>query len=206
MTTAPYELAIEIEGEVDALATVQRVRNALAKRGPLHARIAGNVEKFTADYVFKISAYRHKSAERLGAKPTGFLERAARSIESSHDDEGATLSFPRNSGLGRAFGDVEIRPGPGKKYLTIPVNAAAYGRSAREFQDLLALRVGPRNTLILARRIKGKKILETLYVLVKGVTIKQDRKLLPSDEAWFELLKRVAIAYVEEIAARRDAV
>ena len=35
-----------------------------------------------------------------------------------------------SAGLARAFGDVEIRPGAGKKFLTIPLVAQAYGRRA----------------------------------------------------------------------------
>jgi hypothetical protein len=65
------------------------------------------------------------------------------------------------------------------------VAAESYGRRARTFTDLVALRVGPKNTLILARPkvgVKGQDSLTVLYVLVKQAQIKQDRSLLPFDE------------------------
>ena len=71
-------------------------------------------------------------------------------------------------------------PGPGRTYLTIPVAAEAYGHRAREF-DLVPLRVGPRKTLILARRDASGN-LTTMYVLVTEATIPEDPKLIPFDD------------------------
>jgi len=81
----------------------------------------------------------------------------------------------------RAFGDVEITPGPGKKALTIPVNRLAYGRRAREIDGLVVMRVGPRRLPVLAQP-DGEGNVTIMYRLLARVRQKQDRKLLPPDD------------------------
>lgn len=156
-------------------------------------RIAAAEENFFRDYLRSIASRRHATARRLGAQPTGFFERAAESPEGTADRTGATITVSPRSAFARAFGDVEIKPGPGKRYLTIPVAAAAYGRRAGEFGGgLVFIRTGPGKVPVLAKAGGDDGILQVMYLLVKKVTQKQQRELLPSDEA-------IAATAIEEI-------
>lgn len=155
-----------------------------AKKQGVNRAIATRMEQLSREYLRREAPGRHDTAQRLGARPTGHLEKAAQRFESRATAEAAIVSFPRNTGLSRAFHRLHIEPRPPRKYLTIPVHPEAYGRRAREFDELFALNVGPRGTLVLARRLEGRGILETMYVLVKSATIKQDRTLLPSDQQY----------------------
>lgn len=181
-----------------------RVMAGLGDRGELHAYIAGRMEQVTREYVLRIAPDRHDTAERLGATPTGHLGKAAESIESQYDRNAAIVAFPRSTGLHRAFQSVTITPGPGKKFLTIPVNAAAYGKRAGEFTNLIFLRVGPRGTAVLARRINNEPILETMYLLLPQVFQEQDRSLLPSDMQYLQSAELGARDWIEAQAAELD--
>ena len=164
-------------------AGLQRLRRSIARRKQLHARIAVDVLELTQTYVAGIPD--HKTANRLGATPTNHLEKVANQIEAASSETSSTIKIPRASRLRAAFGDYLVKPKKPNGFLTIPVAAESYGRRARTFTDLVALRVGPKNTLILARPkvgVKGQDSLTVLYVLVKQAQIKQDRSLLPFDE------------------------
>lgn len=164
------------------------MRGRMRDREGLHLVIATETLAFVQgpEIAGKQSAENHKSADKLGAQRTGHLERAYRGIEQQSDAGNARLLVPAASRLRAAFGAYTVTPGPGKAYLTIAVNAEAYGRRAREFDDLVALRVGPKKTLILARVLSDGN-LETMYFLTTSVNIPEDRDLLPiaiiADEA-----------------------
>jgi len=157
----------------------------------VHRAMAGRCERLFRDYLRKISKTRHRTAENLGAKPTRILEKAAESPEGHGDRAGASITLAPGFLFARAFGEVTILPTNGKKYLTIPVHPLAYGRRAREFSDLVFLRVGPFHTPILARRAANGNLI-TYYVLVPGVRQKQDRTLLPRDEAILDEMEAAA--------------
>lgn len=173
------DLNISLTISADAAAALQRLRGGLADRAQLHARIAGSAERMVKRYGRETAGSQHRTATRLGAAPTRHLEKAYNDIESKSDGSGAFLLVPRASRLRAAFGDYIVSPGSGKKYLTIPANAAAYGRRAREFEDLVFMRVGPRMTPVLARKTEGG--MEIMYFLTKSARIKQDRDLIPFD-------------------------
>ena len=172
-------LTITLSG--DAAATLQRLRIGLADRKRLHSRIAGEAELFLKEYGRDTVARQHRSATTLGAMPTRHLERAYASIESVSNADAATLLIPRASRLRAAFGDYVILPGSGRKYLTIPVHRDAYGRRAGEFTNLVFVRVGPRQTAALSRKVPNGG-LEIMYFLTRQAKIKQDRGLIPFDK------------------------
>ena len=184
----------------DVTPFLTRLNAALSDRTGINASIAVQEEELFRTYVSAVSSRRHQTANRLGATPTGHLERASQSIEGHGSADGVTVSFPRSTGLQRAFGDVVITP-TRSKFITIPVHAAAYGKRAREFGDLIALRVGSRGTLILARRLRGQETLETMYVLVKKVRQPQDRQLLPDDKAILQAAELGAKDYLGGLEA-----
>lgn len=181
-------------------ATLQRIRNAVANRRLLNARIAVAASGLTRKYVAGLQ--RHKTAEKLGAKPTGHLQRASRGIEAASDAERAIIRIPRASGLGRAFYDITIRPGSGKRFLTIPADRRTYGRRAGEFPPgaLVFSTVGGRYPALMF-----KDSWTVAYWLVREVTQKQDRTLLPSDSAWLKTATGTAAIYLRDVIRGRTA-
>lgn len=178
-------MRLEITDEVTPF--LARLSAGLTDTARIHRYIAARAEQGTREHVRREAPSRHATAGRLGAKPTGHLERASESIESGADATTATVRFPRATGLHRAFQDLVILPKAPKKFLTIPVNARAYGRRAGEFADLFALRVGPRETLVLAQKVATGDTLEIMYLLVPSARVPQDRTLLPSDAQFLQL-------------------
>ncbi len=157
-----------------------RITAALTNRAPLHAKIARDAEKFVKTFGAQKSQSEHRTASNLGARQTGHLSKAYAGIQSESDASAGRLLVPRASRLRAAFGAYELRPTP-SKYLTIPVARESYGRRAGEMDDLTFLRVGPRKTAILARTDKEGN-LETMYLLVTSVNIKEDASLMPFPE------------------------
>ncbi len=185
-------IQIEVRAAGSAVA-VRRLVERLEDRRGMHSRIAVEAEKFTKKFVSALPD--HATAQRLGAKPTGHLARAARGIESDATEQTARVRVPRASRLRAAFGTYVVRPGPGKKYLTIAQAAESYGRRAREIEGLVPMRVGPMRQLVLARKSEGGEGLTVLYRLVTEATIPEDRSLLPLDQLP-EVARRVAAAYL----------
>lgn len=193
----PVPLKITITGVDQAADTLQAVRNALANRRPLHAILATEATNFTRDYLIKTP--RHRTAEKLGAVPTGFRAKNATALQADSDDEGAMIRIPRSTGLGRAFSDLDIVPLHGKTYLAIPACARTYGKGPRDFPE------GTFNFEI----IKGSAGSFPAMVFAEGGGIgfflrrkvhqKQDRMLLPSDAAYQELGRRVSVAYIANL-------
>jgi hypothetical protein len=165
----------------------------------LHARIAGEAENFIKDHGRIKSAKEHDTARGLGASPTGHLAEAYEGIESDSSAAGASLWFPGAGRLARGFGGAVIRP-VNSKYLTIPVHKDAYGKRARELDDLFPMRVGPKKQLVLARRVEGEEnqllrartnqrrnkrrfaTTEIMYVLATEVYQPPDFSLIPFDD------------------------
>jgi hypothetical protein len=183
---------------------LQRVKNGLADPRPFNETLAVDVKDFTADYLKTTAGTRHATAERLGAKPTEHLSRAAGRIETLSGVMFAEIRIPAATGLRRAFQDFDVVPKAGKKYLTIPVSAEAYGRRAKEFPDLVFMIVGPKKRPVLARKA-GNKLGEIFYVLVPKAHIPQDRRLLPSDKGFLEVGEKSAAAYVNRLTATGGA-
>jgi hypothetical protein len=158
--------------EVEALG--ERVRDT----GEIHSAIAVATETALKKYGERTAPNEHKTATRLGARPTGHLSKAYRDIESQNDSTSARLLVPRASRLRAAFGGYTAKPGPGKQYLTIPVAAEAYGKRAGEIDGLVFMRVGPRKTPILARPNDDGTI-TTYYFLAREAVIPEDPNLIP---------------------------
>ena len=172
---------------------LQAFRNAIANRKPLHARMAVDAAKFTADYLRKDSD--HKTAARLGATPTGFRAKNAAAVQPDSDATQAMVRIPRRTGLGRAFHDVVLTPGSGRKYLTLPAHARTYGKSVRDFPagTFTFAHMGRFRALIfVAEPDKGK----VGYWLKRSVTQKQDRTLLPTDQGYQDVGRRSALSYI----------
>lgn len=151
----------------------------------LHKRIAARGEELTRTYLGEVSRERHATASRLGARPTGFFGDAAERVTRRADADGATVGIT-HPGISRAAHDVEIVPRNGSKYLTIPVNAIGYGRRAREIGNLFFFTSKKTGKLYLGTNAEGVDHPIAIYLLVERSMLKQDRTLLPSDEAYGE--------------------
>ena len=122
---------------------------------------------------------KHTSAHMLGARPTGHYEKGAAAITMTADQSGAEVRIPI-PGLKRAWGDMEIRPGPGKRALTLPRAAVAYGRKVEEVRSLGWTVFRPKGTNWLMGYMDGDETPTLLYTLVSGVIQRRDPSLLPS--------------------------
>lgn len=145
---------------------------------------------------------KHTSAHMLGARPTGHYEKGAAAITMTADQSGAEVRVPI-PGLRRAWEDVEIRPGPGKRALTLPRAAIAYGRTVAEVRALGWTVFRPKGTNWLMGSHEGDKSATLLYTLVGGVVQRRDPSLLPAqgeiaatgcDAIWKHIQKAVAKA------------
>lgn len=178
------KVAVQIpKGTADA--AVQNLERYLTDSAGLHAEIAPEAGLLTQDWIREQAQYRHATAARLGGRPTGALERAARSVLTSSDASGAHIQIGSPL-LRRAVRDVTIRPGPGKKFLALPVSGEAYGTSPRRFPRQLVFLSKSKDapTAALTHFRRGSKIGTVHYVLVRQVTQKRDPDLLPSTEVY----------------------
>jgi hypothetical protein len=158
------------------------------------------VREKTRAHLAELATSRHATAERLGAAPSGHLAQAARAVEASPvSAEGATATLTINHpGLARAFHDIRIVP-VNAKALTIPVDAIAYNRSPRQFgNQLFVWKSKTTGNAFLAQRQEDKSAKPLLlYLLVRSVTQKQDRSLLPSQEEWEKAAARSALDWLD---------
>lgn len=176
-------------------------------RDTIHQMMGNRAEAMTRDYLMTQAEVRHGTADDLGATPTGHLERAVETVRNTADAQGATVQIT-SPGLSRAFRALTITPKGGRKYLTIPATAEAYGKRAGQFADLrlqffgrglLGLVKAEQSSLAGRKRsgydtekaaatpdAQGKRRGTVYYWLKKSVSIPQDRTLLPSDGLYHE--------------------
>lgn len=163
--------------------------------------LADDFEMLTREHITRASATRHKTAARLGAPVTGYLEKLATGSESvrGQGSPGRVRLTLQGEIFKRAFSQVTVTAKQAKM-LTIPWSAPAYGRRAGEFEDLFVFK-SKRGAAFLARRIDKSKI-EFLYLLKKSVILPQDRGLLPSDADFLAVVEKAAQRHVEAELAR----
>jgi hypothetical protein len=192
-------VSLNISINMDSV-TLQALRNGIADRANLHKAVAGDAEILYKDYVSKLN--RHKTANQLGANPTKHHEKAAARIESGYDRDAATIRIPADTGLGRAFRDITLKPGSGKTYLTIPAHATTYGVPARLVpHDMRFAIVGGRHSALMFT--SGPDAGSVAYWLRRSVTQKRDATLLPDEEAIQKIASAAARNYIDTIQKRR---
>lgn len=147
-------------------------------RAELHREIAAEISETVRDHLRRYALSHHRTASRLGARPTGNLEDAR--VDARSDSSGATVSVAA-LGIRRALGPVEIRP-RNKAALTIPVTAIAYGHTVADLRNNGIDVFRPKGKNYLAYRENPKSQFSTvLYILAKRVTLKHEPDLLPSE-------------------------
>lgn len=110
------------------LAVIDRLGNTTN----LNRQIADGISNLTRSYIASIAVGRHKTAARLGAKPTGALAATVFRISRNFDSTAAWVEVPRFI-FRRAFESYWIRPINGR-FLTLATNAASYGRRVAELR------------------------------------------------------------------------
>jgi hypothetical protein len=195
-------LKIEVRSaEVDR--ALARFFDGIRDREDLHHQIGRRAQMATRSHLQAIAS--HATAERLGASPSGFWAQAAEKTSFTADDEAATISID-HPGIGRVAHDVTITPGAGKKYLTLPAIEAAYNQRAYRVAGLhfmVRWIDGSRRAVAMAMSSgTGKEKTETVwYWLVKSVTQRQDRTLLPSDEEYGTVAQAGISEYIDSLLA-----
>ena len=159
-------------------------------RRRMYAAIADRVENLVRRHILRIAPAHHVSATPLGAQPTGHLEKGARATTAHAGSDFAEVVIPI-AGISRAFKPLSITPRKAQA-LTIPIAAQSYGHRVSEmrrhgwaiFRPRRSQGDRPANTVgILMGRPQGGGEAVPLYVLKRRVDQKQDRSLLPSDDA-----------------------
>lgn len=166
------------------------------------AGLAADFEILTREHITKASKTRHKSAARLGATQTGYLEKIATSAEGVRGEGAPGQVTLRLQGdiFKRAFGEVTVKKKD--KWLTIPIAAQSYGRRAAEMGPMFRIKSRKGNQLLVQTDPDDKKKIIPLYVLKEQVTLPQDRGLLPSDKDFLRAAEKAAVRFVKaQIAA-----
>lgn len=202
-------VSVKVEG-------VEQVKSALGAAFTPEARrdlmedIGFRIQELTADHIARASVSRHKTADRLGAPPSGFLEFAPGRVrlEGKYVDEDGKRGFiePRDAtessvdiiigntpGLSRAFHDLVITPKKAKA-LTIPINAVSYAKSVKKVKAE-GYRIHREGRVLKGGKGGGETI--PLYVLCGRVTVPQDRGILPLEREIAEWAEEAAEAFLD---------
>ena len=192
---------------VDAKLESPKLRDYIARlmehaRHDLNARAAKSVERLTRAHLNRFAGSHHGTAQKLGAKPTGHLEKAARNINAAADGAGFSV-FIESPGIRRARGAFDIVPRE-KSALTIPLHALAYGNRVSDLREngmviFRPKRKGGGKANILATKEKDGKLL-ALYALVKRARIPHEPDLLPTDDE----IKHAAKVGIAAFIRRRE--
>ncbi len=164
--------------------------------------VGASVFALTRKHVRQIGLNRHATANRLGAQPTKFFSEAAKTCKWGSDATAAYI-YLYSPGFANTFGDVTIRPTGGRRYLTIPIHALAYGKTvyelARRVKIFRPYKKGSSTEradyLAGKQRKDGKAI--PLFALVRQVTQLQDRSKLPSDADYNTAAERGITNYLK---------
>lgn len=178
-------VSLEVSEKISA--GVRYVAERLEGAGRLEASQAmgEEVQLLVVAHLRDLAGSRHATANRLGASPTNYLAGAAEAAAAAGvvraDGDGVSLLL-RHPAIARAFRDIHIAP-KGAGALTIPVAAIAYGRRAAQFANLFIFRSKTTGNSFLAQRAEEKGQMPLLlFLLVRSVTQKQDRSLMPSTD------------------------
>ena len=140
----------------------------------------------------------------LGATSTGFWKRVIESTAVAADGEGGTVAITERGAALRYFGGV-VRPGPGKKWLTIPAAREAHGKRAAEVsggyagQQWLFNRQG--RPFAIAEKVKvNKRGRQThgrvLFWLTKEAEHAADSGVLPQETEMVEAAGQAALEHI----------
>lgn len=171
---------------------VDDLLHKLANSGPGIRKVAAHAAaRRTQDHFTKLAGERHRS----GA--FNFYASAARQTTGRVQGNDVIISVD-HTGIGLRYFGGTVRPGAGKKYLTIPADSAAHGKTAREFGNtLFFFRSRKTGAAGLAKR--GEKNLRVMFWLVKKTDHTPDPTVLPTEQEYFDAVEPVVIAELERL-------
>ena len=106
--------------------------SSVLRRGVVENAVGAGVSKLVKDHFLGLNATR---ANQFGGKRTNFWAATAKSTNYQPGNGEVTISINKVGFRQRLEGGT-IRPTGGRKYLTIPAVAEAYGKRAGEFSNL----------------------------------------------------------------------
>ena len=168
----------------------------------LFSDVANAVRILVRSHLFRIAPRHHISAHRLGATPTGHIEKGARATQFTASTNGAEVIIPI-PGLSRAFGPLTIAP-RNAAALTLPVSPHAYGKRVGDLRASGWNIFRPKGKDTLWGKLQDEDDAVPLYVLKKRVQLKQDRSLLPSDAELGGTASKAMLDYIRR-KTRRSA-
>ena len=169
------------------------------RRQLFHA-IADNVAELVRDHLFRIAPRHHISAHRLGATPTGHIEKGARATHFTASSDSAEVIIPI-AGLSRAFRPLTITPRTANA-LTLPISPYAYGKRVGELRANGWNIFRPKGKDTLWGKLQDEDDAVPLYVLKRRVQLKQDRSLLPSDAELGTTASKAMLDYIRRTTRR----
>lgn len=162
-------------------------------KAALHEAAAHDVHLLVRSHILDAAKTRHLTADTIRnghATRTGHLTEAAKSVAYTFDQtEGLiTVSSP---GFRRALGPLTILPRE-KEWLTIPVDALAYGRTvlALKSSGYKIFRPGRREAKKNVLAITEKKTIRVLFALSKSARLKHDPGLLPTENKFKDVARK----------------
>jgi hypothetical protein len=169
------DVSIDIEGGVQLEQLLARLPAALQQPAmDIAGRAASNLIK---DHLI---AENKKRKNRLGAKRSNYFANAAESVYHRATAGSVTVHIAQIGMALHYYGGKVEKPGGA---LTIPARAEAYGRMARDPANppfRIARWAGGNKAALVER---DSKRFTVWYWLVKSVTIKPDKKVLPTETA-----------------------
>jgi len=188
----------------NALPSLAKLSKALRDTNAINKETSSAVADEVRDQFTSISGKQKNKFSR----PSTFWIKMFKSVRPVFSATSAIVEMNRAIAL-RYFGGI-VRPTGGKKFLTIPVNKAAYGKSARSFPNLFVFRYagdGPNGKAFLAMQDRkgdgvgpGKKDKLTLmYLLLRSTKHKADKSVLPTAER----IKQVMSTAISEYLKRK---
>lgn len=183
----------------------------LGSRRELNAEMGMAAERLVARHM---RAVKVPQGNRLGGTSTGFWQKAINSIRGTATDQEATVTIPARGVALQYYGGT-VRPTQ-KAYLTIPINAMAHGKSAREIGAKLYLFRSKKGNMILATdpdprrgstgkprkkraRLGGYRGGTPLYVLKKSARVLPHPDVLPEIGQIGEAAAKAAEAYIGRV-------
>lgn len=179
---------------------LSRILNAVGDeaRRSLHAVAANAVAAEVSRHIRSYAGEKHDTARRLGAGFTHHYEEGAAAVSASATPDQGEVTIPI-PGISRAWHDLDIRPGDGKKFLTIPKTMEAYGNRVSRVRShgFTIFRPGKAKVL-LGYHAKDEKP-KLFYALAESVHQRRDPSLLPTQDEIAALAGRAIVTEIKRI-------
>jgi hypothetical protein len=194
-------IAYRIETTDLASPALQQLRGALAP-SRLNPIVGTAAAEATVAHFVQLNRER---PNRLGGRRTNYYFQASEKVNWREIDDGVVISIPQVGLALRVFGGT-VRPKQ-KKFLTIPVNPAAHGKRASEF-DLEVIFGRGGEPIALGRKTRVKKgqnpgaLREIMFRLAKHAIQRPDPTVAPSAERITASVTRAVDNYIGVLIAR----